>query len=95
MDLIGPTRTESLYGKRYILMMVVDFSLYFIVGFLGEKSDDVEFLTTKCRVLQNQHGVIINKMHCDNGTKFKDEKVDLYYDNLRIKHEFWALKTPR
>ena len=51
MDLMGPARTESLGGKRYILVMVDSFSRYFIVGFLREKSDAVEFLTTKCRVL--------------------------------------------
>ena len=51
MDLMGPTRSKSLGGKRYILMMVDDFSRYSIVGFLREKFDAVEFLTTKFCVL--------------------------------------------
>ena len=95
MDLMGPTRTESLGGKRYILVMVDDFSRYSIVGFLREKSDAVEFLTTKCRVLQNQHGFTINRIRSDNDTEFKEEKVDLYCDRLGIKHEFSAVKTPQ
>ena len=38
IDLMGPMRTESMGGKRYIMVVVVDFSRYFWVEFLREKS---------------------------------------------------------
>ena len=38
VDLMGPTRTESLGGKRYIMVIVDDFSRYTWVEFLREKS---------------------------------------------------------
>ena len=47
MDVMGPTRTKSLGGKRYILVMVDNFTRYSIVGFFREKSDVLEFLTSR------------------------------------------------
>ena len=38
VDLIRPTRTESLGGKRYIMVIVDDFSRYTWMEFLREKS---------------------------------------------------------
>ena len=38
IDLMGPTRPESLGGKRYIMVIVDDFSRYIWVEFLREKS---------------------------------------------------------
>ena len=37
VDLMGPTRTESLGGKRYIMVIVDDFLRYTWVEFLREK----------------------------------------------------------
>jgi hypothetical protein len=39
MDLMGPTRTASLGGKRYILVIVDDFSRYTWAIPIREKSD--------------------------------------------------------
>jgi hypothetical protein len=39
MDLMGPTRNASLGGKRYILVIVDDFSRYTWAIPLREKSD--------------------------------------------------------
>jgi hypothetical protein len=39
MDLMGPTRTASLGGRRYILVIVDDFSIYTWAIPLREKSD--------------------------------------------------------
>ena len=43
MDLIGPMRIESKGGKRYVIMVVDDFSRYF-VHFLKEKSEAIVHL---------------------------------------------------
>ena len=39
VDLMGPTRTESMGGKCYIMVVVDDFSRYSWVEFLKEKSE--------------------------------------------------------
>ena len=42
MDLIGPMWIESRGGKKYVLVNVDDFSRYFFVSFLREKSKVIE-----------------------------------------------------
>ena len=44
VDLMGPTRTESLGGKRYIMVIVDDFLGYTWVEFLRGKSEACEKL---------------------------------------------------
>jgi len=39
MDLMGPMQVESIGGKRYVLVVVDDFSRFTWVNFIREKSD--------------------------------------------------------
>ena len=48
LDLMGPTRTESLGGKRYIIVMVDDFTRYTWVILLLSKSNAPEHIETLC-----------------------------------------------
>ena len=54
VDLIWPTRTESLGRKRYIMVIVDDFSRYTWVEFLREKLEASEKLEILCKRLQNE-----------------------------------------
>ena len=53
VNLMGPTRIESLGGKRYIMVIVDDFSRYTWAEFLIEKSEAYEKLEILCKRLQN------------------------------------------
>ena len=48
LNLMSPTRTESLGGKRYIMVVVDDFTRYTWVIFLRSKSDAPEHIETLC-----------------------------------------------
>ena len=48
LDLMGPTRTESLGGKRYIMVVVDDFIRYTWVILLLSKSDAPEHIEGLC-----------------------------------------------
>ena len=54
VDLMGPTRTESMGGKRYIMVVVNDFSRYSWVQFLREKSEACDKMERLCKRLQNE-----------------------------------------
>ena len=54
VDLMGPIRTKSLGGKRYIMVIVNDFSRYTWVKFLREKSEAFEKLEILCKRLQDK-----------------------------------------
>ena len=51
MDLMGTTRTESMGGKRYIMVVVDDFSRYSWVEFLREQSEACDKIERLCKRL--------------------------------------------
>ena len=58
LDLIGPTRIESLGFKRYIMVVVDDFTRYTWVILLRSKSDAPEHIEALCTRLQNEKSLI-------------------------------------
>ena len=95
IDLMGPTRTESLGGKRYIMVIVDDFSRYTWVEFLREKLEACEKLEILCKKLQNEKGVPIVKIRSDHRKEFDDARFESFCAKNGIKREFLAPKTPQ
>ena len=62
LDLMGPTRTESLGGKRHIMVMVNDFTRYTWVILLRSKSDAPEHIEALCTRLQNEKNLKIDQI---------------------------------
>ena len=48
LDLMGPTRTKSLRGKKYIMVVVDNFTRYTWVILLPSKSDALEHIEALC-----------------------------------------------
>jgi len=95
VDLMGPTRMESLGGKRYIMVVVDDFSRYSWVEFLREKSKACEKMEKLCKRLQNEKGVPIIKIRSDHGKKFENVNFEAFCNEYGINKEFLAPKTPQ
>ena len=95
VDLMGPTRTESLGGKRYIMVIVDDYSRYTWVEFLREKSEACERLEILCKKLQNEKGVPIAKIRSDHRKEFENARFESFCERKGIKREFSAPKTPQ
>ena len=62
MDLMDPTRTEFLGGKKYIMVVVDDFTRYTWVILLRSKSDVPEHIETLCTRLQNEKSLKIDRI---------------------------------
>ena len=62
LDFMGPTRTESLGGKRYIMVMVDDFTRYTWVILLRSKFDAPKDIETLCTTLQNEKSLKIDRI---------------------------------
>ena len=60
LDLMGPIRIKSLGGKRYIMVVVDDFTRYTWVILLRSKSDAPKNIETLCTRLQNEKRLKIN-----------------------------------
>ena len=98
VDLIGPTRTESMgrrHAKRYTMVVVDDFSRYSWMEFLREKSKACKKMKRLCKKLQNEKGGPIVKIRSDHGKEFKNVKFEAFCNEHGIKKEFLALKTPQ
>ena len=78
LDLMGPTRTESLGGKRYIMVVVNDFTRYTWVILLRSKSDAPKHIEALCTRLQNEKSLKIDRIQSDHGKEFGNSYMDSF-----------------
>jgi hypothetical protein len=94
MDLFGPTSFISIGGNSYCLVIVDDYSRFTWVYFLRVKSNVFETFKSFAILAQNQFDFDIKKVRSDNGSEFKNARIDEYCDDKGIKHEFSSKYTP-
>ncbi|XP_024200303.1 uncharacterized protein LOC112203592 [Rosa chinensis] len=98
MDLIGPAQTESIGGKKYILVIVDDFSRYTWVNFLRDKAETFESfrgLNQRIKIEKQSTNMCLVRVRSDNGTEFKNTAFANYFHELGVSHEFSAPITPQ
>nr|GFA15710.1 retrovirus-related Pol polyprotein from transposon TNT 1-94 [Tanacetum cinerariifolium] len=95
MDLCGLIRVASINGKRYVLVIVDDYSRYTWVHFLRIKDETPEVIKNFLKKIfaRLQAPVII--VCTDNRTEFKNYALKEYFDSVGITHETSAAKTPQ
>nr|GFA04737.1 integrase, catalytic region, zinc finger, CCHC-type, peptidase aspartic, catalytic [Tanacetum cinerariifolium] len=95
MDLCGPIRIASINGKRYVLVIVDDYSRYTWVHFLRSKDEAPEVIITflKRITVLLQSSVII--IRTDNSTEFKNQVLKEYFDIVGISHQMSSVRTPK
>lgn len=98
MDLMGPTKSESIGGKKYIFMTVDDFSQLTWVRFLKEKSETFDVFLDLWSLLINEKGKVFGsvvRIHSDHGSKFQNSSFNSFCSKYGIKHEFSTPRTPQ
>ena len=60
--------------------------------FLGDKSETPKVFQTFARRAQREYNSPIVKIRSDNGTEFKNMKIEEWCDEEGIKHEFSAME---
>jgi hypothetical protein len=95
MNLMGPTRTASLGGRRYILVIVDDFSRYTWAIPLRKKSDAFDAAQHLFKKIQVEQNCQIMRIRSDHGREFKNSKVEEFYLSYGIKQEFSSPITPQ
>ena len=78
LDLMGPTRIESLGGKRYIIVVVDDFTRYTWIILLRSKSDAPKHIKTLCTRLQNEKSLKIDQIRSDHGKEFENSYIESF-----------------
>ena len=95
LDLMGRTRTKSLGGKRYIIVVVNDFTRYTWVILLRSKFDAPEHIEALCTRLQNEKCLKIDQIRSDHGKEFENSHMESFYTRSGISQEFFAPITPQ
>nr|GFA77398.1 putative ribonuclease H-like domain-containing protein [Tanacetum cinerariifolium] len=71
MDLCGPMRVASINGKRYVLVIVDDYSRYTWVYFLRTKDETPEVIKNFLKKIYVRLQAHVNIVRTDNKTEFK------------------------
>ncbi|GJT79953.1 retrovirus-related pol polyprotein from transposon TNT 1-94 [Tanacetum coccineum] len=92
MDFCGPMRVVSIKGKKYILVVVDDYSRYTWVYFLRTKDEAPDMIIDFVNQVQRNLKTLILTIRTDNGTEFKNEKLRAFYAKLGIE-EYYATRS--
>ncbi|GKD00478.1 retrovirus-related pol polyprotein from transposon TNT 1-94, partial [Tanacetum coccineum] len=95
MDLCGPMRVESINGKKYILVIVDDYSWFTWVKFLRSKYEATEFIIKFLKMIQVHLNATVKNIHTNNGTEFVNQTLRSYYEDVGISHETSMARTPQ
>ncbi|GJW94861.1 retrovirus-related pol polyprotein from transposon TNT 1-94 [Tanacetum coccineum] len=95
MDLCGPIRMQTVNGKKYILVIIDDYSRFTWVKFLRSKDENQEVVIKFLKQIQVGRNKTIRYIHTDNGTKFINKDLTEYYERVGIFHQKLVPKTPQ
>ncbi|GJS01783.1 retrovirus-related pol polyprotein from transposon TNT 1-94 [Tanacetum coccineum] len=80
MDLCRPMRVVSVNGKKYILVIVDDYSRLTWVKFLRTKDEAPDFIIKFLKMIQVRLQVTVRRIRTDNGTEFVNQTLREYYE---------------
>nr|GEZ20577.1 hypothetical protein [Tanacetum cinerariifolium] len=95
MDLYGPIRVESINGKRYVLVVVDDYSWYTWLFFLHLKDEASDVIISFIKKTQVNLQLQVQRVRTDNGTEFKNKTLAKFFDEVGITQQFSAARTPQ
>ncbi|GJZ08437.1 retrovirus-related pol polyprotein from transposon TNT 1-94 [Tanacetum coccineum] len=95
MDLCGPMRIQSINGRKYILVIVDDYSRFTWVNFLRSKDEVLEFVIKFLKMIQVRLNVTVYNIRTDNGTEFVNPTLKDYYEEVKISHQTSVARTPQ
>nr|GEX50010.1 retrovirus-related Pol polyprotein from transposon TNT 1-94 [Tanacetum cinerariifolium] len=87
IDLCGPMRVASINGKRYVLVIVDDYSRYTWTHFLRSKDKTPEVLIDFLRLVQRGLQAKVRVVRTDKGTEFLNQTLHAYFAAEGIQHQ--------
>ncbi|GJV56131.1 retrovirus-related pol polyprotein from transposon TNT 1-94 [Tanacetum coccineum] len=94
MDLCGPMRVASINGKKYILVIVDDYSRYTWTLFLQSKDETPEVLKDFLTMIQRNLQAQVITVRTDRGTEFLNKTLHAYFKEEGIEHQTSTPRTP-
>nr|GEY40393.1 hypothetical protein [Tanacetum cinerariifolium] len=94
MDLCGPMRVASINGKKYILVIVDDYSRYTWTLFLRSKDETPEVLKYFLMMIQRNLQALVIIVRTDRDTKFLNKTLNAFFKEEGIEHQTSTARTP-
>ncbi|GJW67369.1 retrovirus-related pol polyprotein from transposon TNT 1-94, partial [Tanacetum coccineum] len=94
MDLCGPMRVASINGKKYILVIVDDYSRYTWTLFLRSMDETPEVLKDFLTMIQRNLQAQVITVRTDRGTEFLNKMLHAYFKEEGIEHQTSTPRTP-
>jgi transposase InsO family protein len=82
-------------GKRYVLIIIDDYSRYSWAFFLESKDEVFEQFWSLALRLNNKHPNCLKVIYSDNGTEFRKASFDQFYLEHGVDQQFSALRVPQ
>nr|GEZ37144.1 hypothetical protein [Tanacetum cinerariifolium] len=95
MDLCGPMRVASINGKKYILVIVDDYSRYTWTLFLRSKDETPELLKYFLTMIQRNLQAPVITVRTDRGTEFLNKTLNAFFKEEGIEHQTSTARTPK
>nr|GFA70690.1 retrovirus-related Pol polyprotein from transposon TNT 1-94 [Tanacetum cinerariifolium] len=95
MDLCGPIRVESINEKKYILVIVDDYTRFRWVRFLRTKDETPKLIKKFIVLTQRALNATVRYLRIDNGTKFVNKTLTEFYESVGITHNTSVPRTPQ
>nr|GFA04701.1 putative ribonuclease H-like domain-containing protein [Tanacetum cinerariifolium] len=94
MDLWGPMRVTSINGKKYILVIIDDYSRYTWNLFQRSKDKTPEVLKDFLMMIQRNLQAPVITVRTDGGTKFLNKTLNAFFKEEGIEHQTSTARTP-
>nr|GEV96255.1 retrovirus-related Pol polyprotein from transposon TNT 1-94 [Tanacetum cinerariifolium] len=93
MDLCGPMRVQTINGKKYILVIVDDYSRFTWVKFLRSKDETPDVVIKFITQIQVGLNKTVRYVRTDNSTEFVNHTMTEYYEHIGIFHQKTVART--
>ncbi|GKA88260.1 retrovirus-related pol polyprotein from transposon TNT 1-94, partial [Tanacetum coccineum] len=95
MDLCVPMRVASINRKKYILVIVDDYSRFTWVKFLASKDEAPDFIIKFLKMIQVRMNAAVRNIRTYNRIEFVNQTLRDYYEQVGISHETSIARTPQ
>ncbi|GKC19801.1 retrovirus-related pol polyprotein from transposon TNT 1-94 [Tanacetum coccineum] len=94
MDLCGHMRVESINGKKYILVVIDDYSRYTWSHFLRTKDETPKVLINFLWIIQRGLQAQVRVVRTDKGTEFLNKTLQTNFKEEDNNHQTIIARTP-
>ncbi|GJT40013.1 integrase, catalytic region, zinc finger, CCHC-type containing protein [Tanacetum coccineum] len=95
MDICGSMRVQTINGKKYILVIVDDYSWFTWVKFLRSKDETPTVVIKFLKQIQVGLNKTVRFICTDNGTEFVNKTLYDYYEDVGIFHQTTVPRSPQ